>query len=431
MEKDSILYGILAIIYFNNSNKINLILSKGFYLTFIFFVKFLTQIIHILDKYNFYPVFLNLKDKNSIFMEIDNYELTNSSEEENININTTQLKYEDKYLKEIRKLDKNFNFDENELKLIEETSQNLYNKSLESYKDIVEKNITILCEIEVKLTKYERSFNEENEENEENENINDINSDNEEDINEEEDTFLDKEEKIKLLLEKKTNLTNEIRDINKILENENYMQELLKESHDKAINLIINKRLEKLNNCYIFESTPQGNVLMIYDIQRSSFKYYSDNTIPYRYLESVARKYVMQFSCRPIYVDMEEELNLAEEKWEKEREQKEQKEQEKEASLKTQKPIEEKKSVFAKFKSYNKDGISGKVNTGVPPKNSIPMTKEQEKEKILLKEKANRYTYEGKLANFNFLKKIDRTVVDKKYAITFADFKKIQTKTLI
>ena len=47
-------------------------------------------------------------------------------------------------------------------------------------------------------------------------------------------------------------------------------------------------------------------------------------------------------------------------------------------------------------------------------------------ENVLLKENANRYSYEGKLSNFNFLKKVDRKVVDKKYGMTFADFKRLQ-----
>jgi hypothetical protein len=89
---------------------------------------------------------------------------------------------------------------------------------------------------------------------------------------------------------------------------------------------------------------------------------------------------------------------------------------------------ENKKSVFAKFKSYNKDnGVSKSMVA--PPKNSIPnksLTKEQENEKILLKERANRYTYEGKISNFNFLKKVERKIVDKKYSLTFSDFKKMQ-----
>ena len=87
---------------------------------------------------------------------------------------------------------------------------------------------------------------------------------------------------------------------------------------------------------------------------------------------------------------------------------------------------EKKKNVFAKFKSYNKDTVATK-SMAAPPKNSIPnkpVTNSQD-EKIILKDNANRYTFEGKLSNFNFLKKVDRKKVDKKYALTFADFKKM------
>jgi hypothetical protein len=203
----------------------------------------------------------------------------------------------------------------------------------------------------------------------------------------------------------------------------------------EAKNFVIQKRLEKLNTCFVMESTPLGNVLMIWDNKRETFKYYSDNTIPYRYLEVVGRKYVKQFGCRPIFVDMEEELQIAEDKWEKERKEKEQKEEEEkkrkeEATLLNNKvPVPEKKNVFAKFKSYNREAGTGHVSVGAAPKNSIPNTKvlteKQENEKVLLKERANRYTYEGKFANFSFLKKADKKVFDKKLALTFADFKKL------
>jgi len=33
---------------------------------------------------------------------------------------------------------------------------------------------------------------------------------------------------------------------------------------------------------------------------------------------------------------------------------------------------------------------------------------------------------EGKFANFSFTKKVDRKIVDKKFGMTFADFKKMQ-----
>ena len=50
---------------------------------------------------------------------------------------------------------------------------------------------------------------------------------------------------------------------------------------------------------------------------------------------------------------------------------------------------------------------------------------------IIVKEKANRYSNEGKFANFSFIKKIDRKVIDKKFITTFADFKKLQMKKLL
>jgi len=96
------------------------------------------------------------------------------------------------------------------------------------------------------------------------------------------------------------------------------------------------------------------------------------------------------------------------------------------------------KDVYAKFKSYNKEAGTGRINTAPPPKNSIPQNrmnvnlKDTKKdsngnnEKMLLKEKANRYSYQGKFLNFNMLQKVDKKVVDKKYALTFADYKKMK-----
>ena len=77
---------------------------------------------------------------------------------------------------------------------------------------------------------------------------------------------------------------------------------------------------------------------------------------------------------------MEEELKLAEEKWEKEIKEKEEKEEEekrkKEEAIKNKAPIEEKKkNVFAKIKSYNKESGTGHVPPAAPPKNSIPNKK--------------------------------------------------------
>lgn len=316
------------------------------------------------------------------------------------------IKYEDKFLNDIRKMEKEYIFNEAETNLFDEKTGSFYKQIIETRQDKLTEIINKLHEIELQCSEL--------------------------DCEEESlifDDELTKEEKLSKLLDDKTRLQREIKEVEAAI---NYEKDI-EEASIQARNFIINKRIEKLENCFIMENTPQGNVLMIYDNKRNSFKFYSDSNIPYRYLEVVGRKYVKMFDCRPLYVDMEEELNLAEERWEKEREKereekerKEKEEKEKADKEEQGKKSVEKKSVFAKFKSYNKEGGSGRVNIGVPPKNSIPMTKEQENEKILLKEKANRYTYEGKMANFSFLKKVERKVVDKKYGLSFADFKKMQ-----
>ncbi len=43
---------------------------------------------------------------------------------------------------------------------------------------------------------------------------------------------------------------------------------------------------------------------------------------------------------------------------------------------------------------------------------------------MILKERANRYSYGGKIINFSFLKGIDRKLVDERYGMTFAEFKR-------
>lgn len=241
-------------------------------------------------------------------------------------------------------------------------------------------------------------------------------------LNEKKDTMKKAlEEEIKVLRAKVTELEKG---------DEEMITNLKKEAHD----FVIRERLDKLKNNFIIEKTPLGNVIMYWNNSRESFEYYSDNTIPYRYLETVGRKYVKTFNCKQIYVDMSFELN------EFERKQKEKKEkQEEELKLLEEKKklekniVEQKKDVFAKFKNYNKESGTGKVNRGAaPPKNSIPNNNniKNADEKVILKEHANRYTCEGRLSNFNLLKKPDRKVVDKKYAMSFSEFKKLKLTRL-
>jgi hypothetical protein len=327
-------------------------------------------------------------------------------------------KYEDKFLNDIRKLNKEFVFDEKEEEL-ERTkfdeifllAQNEYTKKVNEVKDEI---WSLEKEIEIQKSG-DDFFNVEYNENPE---------------EEDKDT-------IKGLTEEKVGLEKAL---SELLNNPQDIDKLRLDSHLEARKFVIDERLDKLKNSFIMEKTPLGNVLMLYNNKRGSFEFYSDNTIPYRYLETVSRKYVKTFGCRPIYCDMEEELKNYEKKLEEKEREKEEKEELDKRILEEKRILDEKnmsvsvvaepkKNVFAKFKSYNKEAGTGHVNIAAPPKNSIPnnkVTETKSDEKVLLKENANRYSYEGKLSNFNFLKKVDRKVVDKKYAMSFADFKRLQ-----
>jgi hypothetical protein len=219
-----------------------------------------------------------------------------------------------------------------------------------------------------------------------------------------------------------------------IIFEEKYKEEYKKEEEIE----LSEERLEQLKNSILIENTPLGNVVMYYDSSRETFIYYSDSTIPYRYLEVVARKYVVTNRCKKLYIDMEKELKEAQEKLEKKQKEEERlkleeesrEKNEKEGSVAASTPV--KKNVFAKLKNYNRD--NSLKTAGIPSDNKsvskkvIPQPDKNAtstSEALLLKENANRYSYEGKMVNFSFLKKVERKAVDKRYGMNFADFKKM------
>jgi hypothetical protein len=334
--------------------------------------------------------------------------------EENKEITKPEVKYEDKYLEKMRKMDKEFHFSEEELKLYDEIFPNMFKSEMERPDIEIMERENKINEIKNKINNLlEQDFVIENDDSE-------FDSDEYKMIliNDCKDELEKFEKEIEELKNMKINITEDsVKDI----------------VNERIRNSQIKKHLERLKNCYIMEKTPLGNVIMIYDSERETFQYYSDNTIPYRYLEPVGRKYVLTFDCRPIFVDMEEELNLAEQKLkEKEEQQKIKLEEIKNAENNrddNKLEVTQKKNVFAKFKSYNKEAGAGKSMVP-PPKNSITNrvinNSDDKNEKILLKERANRYSHEGRFSNFNILKKVDKKVVCKKFGMSFAEFKKMQ-----
>jgi hypothetical protein len=157
----------------------------------------------------------------------------------------------------------------------------------------------------------------------------------------------------------------------------------------------------------------------------------ADNTIPYRFLEVASRRYVVQNNCKSIHVNMKDELSEAEKKNLDKKEKAKENEKTKENEKKQETEVV-KKSVFAKLKNYNTASTRApnemkqkpqQQNSNRPTaKSNVTVNNDSN---IIVKEKANRYSNEGKFANFSFLKKIDKKAVDKRYKMSFADFKKL------
>jgi hypothetical protein len=186
---------------------------------------------------------------------------------------------------------------------------------------------------------------------------------------------------------------------------------------------------EKLKNNFIMETTPLGNVIMYYNIDKNGFVYYSDSTIPYRFLETVARKYITTFQCkdRSIYVD--ETDNDIDDEIDKKNptvitpEIKSDTILDKKTTTNTTKNTN--KKVFVKFKNYNHPNSI--PSTSMIAKNNPNKTTTQSMKEV--KENKNKYISEGKIINYSFIKKIDKKQIVKRLNMTFAEFKKMQQES--
>lgn len=347
------------------------------------------------------------KEINAFWVEI--CEVTDDTleynDEENLQLVNKETKYEEKYLTEIRNMSKDYNFDDMEQEMVNMTMREFYRALVDSYVNEInilkDENSALTQEIG-ELEEYDSTDSKSS------------------------DGIIDSKKND--LFEKIRKNSQKITELESLQENKSKIES---DSLDQAKEEIYKLRLDKLINSILIEKTPLGNVLMFYNNKKGAFEYYSDNTIPYRYLETVARKYVKTFNCRRIYYDMEEELRLYELKL-KQHELEEKEKREKEQIVENshnQNTSDKKKNVFAKFKGYNKDAGTGHVNLAPPPKNSIPnnhSNTHKKNEPILLKEHSNRYTHEGKISNFSITKKIPLKAIDKKFAMKFSDFKKMQ-----
>jgi hypothetical protein len=148
---------------------------------------------------------------------------------------------------------------------------------------------------------------------------------------------------------------------------------------------LTDKFVKDLTLNVIREETPKGEVIMYYSHEMESFIYYSKTKeIPYKYLETLARKYVIMYDCKKLYVDIRKEYEKGLNKY---KEMKENKTPEGGTGGTGGEGGGEKnkKQLFVSFKTYNR---KGEVNI-------------KQKDKIyILREKANRYSYRGKIEEY-------------------------------
>lgn len=145
---------------------------------------------------------------------------------------------------------------------------------------------------------------------------------------------------------------------------------------------------------YITGETPEGYVFMKYNIDEEGFEYWCNNkNIKFKYLETVARKYVSTYLCKGIYKDR----NVEEES--EDREQENNKEEIKE---------EEVEDVFVK-----------------PKKSTI----KNNNKRIVCNIISNKYIYKGDVNDLNIFKQKIEKEDEKRQKLSFSDYKRILSLT--
>jgi hypothetical protein len=185
---------------------------------------------------------------------------------------------------------------------------------------------------------------------------------------------------------------------NEILESsdEEEEEEILYEDKYPIDEELVNKDLKtdnkdlKTDNDTVCELTPDGLVFLKYNERDEGFNWWCDNQhTAYKYLETVARKYVKVYQCTNLYIDRKKELQN---QIDREKEKEERKNMESEDKKEETKDNDE--DLFVKFK----------------PSEKIKPKKDKNKASI----RGNKYKYYGKISDFKIIKKIIKKKDSKK-----------------
>ena len=172
---------------------------------------------------------------------------------------------------------------------------------------------------------------------------------------------------------------------------------------------------ERLENMYYVTVTERindfyGDVIMCYDAATLSFAYYARTAnIPYKYLETISRKYMIETDApREIHVDIRDEYKKAKEKTSTPTHIPTHIPTHPPTPTPTHTPIPPSSNddtPFVKLKSYNTASNLNLHTTTNDTKEKThkfvtPDATKQENSSTIIRENANRYSYRGKLSDF-------------------------------
>tara|TARA_B110000093_G_scaffold183289_1_gene233309 strand:+ start:1435 stop:2505 length:1071 start_codon:yes stop_codon:yes gene_type:complete len=76
------------------------------------------------------------------------------------------------------------------------------------------------------------------------------------------------------------------------------------EELEKELIISKNELENRWNNNILIEDTPDGNVVMYYDVYKQTFSYTCDKQLSFKMITAVAIKYILEFRCIDFFVDM-------------------------------------------------------------------------------------------------------------------------------
>ena len=135
----------------------------------------------------------------------------------------------------------------------------------------------------------------------------------------------------------------ETSEIQALFDDTNYDKKYLVELDDLEERELNEEELAELQDKPLEEETPLGVVKMYYKSEYGGFEWRCNTShMPYRFLDTVVRKYIIENDCLQLYVNLKEEIDKSNQLVEKARE-------------KLDKADNKQESVFVQKKSDNKD----------------------------------------------------------------------------